>query len=271
MSTPPYRTSTDSASAWACAAMDRNPCGPPSQRHHISGESAASVRRIVCRHRRNGQGGCAGRPLTCRFRQATPPPARCPRPARARPPVQPTEERVAERRAASATGCARARQAARRAPRRSRPAGAAAPAHRRARPWHPSSRTAVSSRVAHRCARRRRLDGGEEPELGYEPVVVRGQLSVDPGRERVAVEFALEQRGDSCRHRPLSGNHGNAQLAASCPAASAITWLFAEDPLLSNAARYSWCQWICRSARSLRSKRSATPARRRAAAGSRRS
>ena len=35
--------------------------------------------------------------------------------------------------------------------------------------------------------------------------------------------------------------HGKAQAAASRPAASAMTWLFAEEPRLGNAARYSWC------------------------------
>ena len=48
-------------------------------------------------------------------------------------------------------------------------------------------------------------------------------------------------------------------MAASCPAASAIRWLLADDPRLSNAARYCWCQRIWCSARSLRSKRSAAP------------
>ena len=73
-------------------------------------------------------------------------------------------------------------------------------------------------------------------------------------------ELALEQRAASRAATDRSrGNHGNAQLAASCPAASAITWLLADEPRLSNAARYSWCQRICRSARSLCSKRSATP------------
>ena len=31
------------ASAWACAAMDRKPCGPPSHRHQISGPSSAGA------------------------------------------------------------------------------------------------------------------------------------------------------------------------------------------------------------------------------------
>ena len=41
------------------------------------------------------------------------------------------------------------------------------------------------------------------------------------------------------RHCALSRNHGNAQLPASSPAASAIRWLFADEPRLSKAARYS--------------------------------
>ena len=64
---------------------------------------------------------------------------------------------------------------------------------------------------------------------------------------------------DRVRQRALSANHGNAQLPASNPAASAIKWLLADDPRLSNFARYSWCQRICRSAKSLCSNKSATP------------
>ena len=45
-------------------------------------------------------------------------------------------------------------------------------------------------------------------------------------------------RADLRRQRSLSGNHGKAQLATSCPAASAITWLLADEPRLGNAARY---------------------------------
>ena len=56
----------------------------------------------------------------------------------------------------------------------------------------------------------------------------------------------ISSRSSSCadlrRHRSLSGNHGKAQLATSCPAASAITWLLADEPRLGNAARYCWCQ-----------------------------
>src|SRR5262245_14813684 len=63
----------------------------------------------------------------------------------------------------------------------------------------------------------------------------------------------------SRRHRSLSGNQGKAQLAASCPAASAIRWLFADDPRLSNAARYSWCQRIWRTVVSERSNSATTP------------
>ena len=35
------------------------------------------------------------------------------------------------------------------------------------------------------------------------------------------------------RQRSLSENHGKAQLATSCPAASAITWLLADEPRLA--------------------------------------
>ncbi len=45
----------------------------------------------------------------------------------------------------------------------------------------------------------------------------------------------------AARHRSLVSNHGNPQLATSCPAASAITWLLADEPRLWNVARYFWC------------------------------
>ena len=93
------------------------------------------------------------------------------------------------------------------------------------------------------------LDGGQQPELGDEALVVRGQLAVDPGRERVARPARAPAAGRrSRRQRALSGNHGKAQLATSCPAASAMTWLLADEPRLRNAARYCWCQRIWRTA-----------------------
>ena len=68
---------------------------------------------------------------------------------------------------------------------------------------------------------------------------------------------ARAARRTSRRQRSLSGNHGNAQLATSCPAASAMTWLLADEPRLRNAARYCWCQRICWTARWSSSNRSA--------------
>ena len=61
MSTPSCRTSSERASAWACAAIDRNPCGPPSQRHQISGPSSARERRMTSPASGNRRGRTGGR------------------------------------------------------------------------------------------------------------------------------------------------------------------------------------------------------------------
>ena len=62
----------------------------------------------------------------------------------------------------------------------------------KAAPRRPS-RNALPRRRAQRCTGRPRFDGGEQPELGDEGLVVGGQLPVDPARERVARELAFEQ------------------------------------------------------------------------------
>ncbi len=97
MSTPSWRTSTDSASACACAAMDRNPCGPPSQRHHISGESADVRSENGDAGVREPGGAPRGRPsrLAERHRAGGRPRAR-----RRRRPVSPATSPAAEQRAA---------------------------------------------------------------------------------------------------------------------------------------------------------------------------
>ncbi len=58
-------------------------------------------------------------------------------------------------------------------------------------------------------------------------------------------------RAAARRQRSLSGYQGNAQAATSWPAASAITWLLADEPRLRKPARYCWCQRIWATASSL--------------------
>ena len=102
---------------------------------------------------------------------------------------------------------------------------------------------------AQRVAAALGLDRGEEARARRRstgsPRRARGRCPTGrccgPARARAA-------RADLRRQRSLSGNHGNAQLATSCPAASAMTWLLADEPRLRNAARYCWCQRICRTA-----------------------
>ena len=98
------------------------------------------------------------------------------------------------------------------------------------------------------------------PELQHQSVVLGGQLAVEPGARRccgAAARPATAAR--SARQRGDSGNQSNAQAAANCPAASAMTWLFAEDPRLGKAASQRWwCQIWC-SATGLPSNSSAAP------------
>ena len=96
--------------------------------------------------------------------------------------------------AATASGCSPGRRAAARGPRRRRPGGAGAVVRRRAPP-RLSSIAQSRCQVAAFSGRSLRLglDGGEQPELGDEAVVVGGQLAADARRERVAVQLALEQ------------------------------------------------------------------------------
>ena len=60
------------------------------------------------------------------------------------------------------------------------------------------------------------------------------------------------------RHSTLSAYQGKAHAATKSPAASAMTWLLADEPRLRKAARCSWCHQICRTASGLASKRSLT-------------
>ena len=171
-------------------------------------------------------------------------PAHCPRRGRCPATSQAGRRARHQARAALASDYARVRQGVPRALRRNPPAGAAVSVRRRGPPCCPPSRTAAVPRVdADRYARGVSLDRGEKTELGHEAVIVRGQLAVDSRREGVVGKLAFEQPRPIGRHRPLSVNHGNAQLAASCPAGLGDDVIVGGRPRLSKAARYCWCQW----------------------------
>ena len=222
--------------------MLRNPCGPPSQRHQISGAWPASVRSSVRPASAKCQGRCAGRPAgTGRGRRRQRPDQRAGHVRRHRPATSPAG-RTARRRgpAVPATGSAPGRRAARARPSSPSPcrggrsrssSSAAAPSTMRAQqlPWSPGP-----------AGRRRlRLGRGQQAELGDEAVVVGGQLAVQPAAVTCcAPARPLSSAAESRRQRGVSVNHGNAQLATSWPAASAMTWLLAEEPRLRKAARY---------------------------------
>ena len=58
-----------------------------------------------------------------------------------------------------------------------------------------------------------------------------------PEGKVLRISSRSSSRADCRRQRSLSGNHGKAQLATSCPAASAMTWLLADEPRLRNAGQ----------------------------------
>ena len=201
--------------------MDRNPCGPPSQRHHISGAEC----RVRSEDRYSGvrepwTGGCrAGR---SHGPDGPPARARAEHAARVRrhrrPPGQRAEERRRRATAAPATGCARGRRAGPRGPRRSRPGGAAAAARRPARPCRRPSRH--SSRQQSSLTGEPgggRLQCREDAQLEDEAVVVRGQLAVDARRERVVAQRLLQQRGGLA---PPPGALGEPRERAATPRAA---------------------------------------------------
>ena len=180
----------------------------------------------------------------------------------ARPPVRRHRgRRRAGARATTAQGSRPGRRRPARGPRRRRPAAAGVPAT--------SSIAAPASSIrAMRChvpacepdarARRprRRRQSRARGRSGGSRVAssrltpagegVGGQLPFAGARRRRAATAAT------------AAYQGNAHAAASGPAASAITWLFAEEPRLGKAARYSWCHAIWRSASGSFSNRSPT-------------
>ncbi len=84
------------------------------------------------------------------------------------------------------------------------------------------------------------LDGGHQPELEDETVVVGRQLPVQTVVEGVGGQLALQQ--GSCAlvaTGTLRAYQGKAHAATSRPAASAMTWLLADEPRLGKAARNS--------------------------------
>ncbi len=81
-----------------------------------------------------------------------------------------------------------------------------------------------------------------------------------PDRKVLARRCRSRSRSASARHRGEYGNQPNAQDAASCPAASATAWLFAEEPRLGNAASQRWWCQIWSSAAGFSSNSAGAPA-----------
>ena len=261
MSTPPCRTSSDRASAWACAAMERKPCGPPSERHQISGPPAPSRRVRLRRIVRPASAKCAGRsagrsdrlPLTKRAdddrgRRDRSLPATRARGRRRRAPSDRNADQwstpVVEDEHQALVAVALPRWSQRGVDdRRGGVDGA--------REQSPGAR-------AERMTGRVRLESGVQAELGDEAVVVGRELAVEPGREGVGGELPLQQ---GCRVGPPAralANQGNAQAATSWPAASAMTWLLADEPRLSERGQVLLVPADLAQRESLCSNRSAT-------------
>ena len=84
-------------------------------------------------------------------------------------------------------------------------------------------------------------DGGHEPELGDEAVVVGGQLAVDAAGEGVGGQLPFAARGGRVAAPPLALGEpregAGRRPAGRRPRRS--TWLLADEPRLRKAARYS--------------------------------
>ena len=200
MSTPPTRTSRDSASQCAWAAMDRKPCGPASARHQISGPPvvAGRLRRIVRPASAKCSGRSAGRSDCCAVDQGADD-DRGRRDRGLRPPGCPADDGGAEGQERRPVVDIRRIEDEHHAlvvvtlPRWSQ----RVVDDRRgdvdgAREQGPGAR-------AERMTGRVRLESGVQAELGDEAVVVGRELAVHTGRERVGVEFLLQQ---GCRVGP---------------------------------------------------------------------
>ena len=241
--------------------MLRNPCGPPSHRHQISGPCSGSERSRVIPASANRDGRRAGRPGMSRVPGARAPAIVLSAPAgdgghQSRRPISasPSASSVGQRLGTGASSSS---------PRPSSESpwrGGCDRSSTRAAALSTSAASRSQVDRAHRVTAGVGLDRRQEPELGDRstgnPRRARGRCRTGrccgPARARAA-------RRRCAATARSHGNHGNAQLATSCPAASAMTWLLADEPRLRNAARYCWCHRICWTASRSCSNRPATP------------
>ena len=172
--------------------MLRYPCGPPSQRHQISGACRLVVRSRVVPASANCHGRRAGLPATSR---AAPASARDDRAARVRryvrPPVEPAEERGPQgQQRRPAVGRGRVEQQG--------SSFVAVTLPRRAQSLVKQCSAAVDHRAqplpggcAQRAAGCLGLNRGEQAEFRDETLVVGGELAADARREGVADQLVL--------------------------------------------------------------------------------
>ena len=184
----------DRASAWACAAIERNPCGPLSQRHQISGPSAGSDRKIVIPASSKCHGRLADRSGSGRRR-----PGRQERAGHARlrwrPPLGGAEERLPEgeeRLPAVALGGSDHQGPALVAVTLTRRPESAVQA---GRDYIEHAAQGPPGRVGQRAPGAVGFDSRDQAQLCDQAVIVEGQLAVHPAGEGIVGELLLEQAG----------------------------------------------------------------------------
>ena len=180
----------DSASAWACAAIDRKPCGPPSHRHQISGRPRPASAAAPARRRRSDAAARCGRPVDPAWPVRRARPAATPRRSAAarghqsQAPNSAAPARQQRRPSGSRSG----RRAPARGPRRRRPAAAARPATSSdgASGVEASRASSCQVLVAEGVPAASASAAATSASSSDEAVVVGGQLAVQPAREGVA-------------------------------------------------------------------------------------
>ncbi len=242
--------------------MDRKPCGPPSQRHQIP----AGPRRTVSPASAKWAGRLAGRVTA-----GTAPSAGYGRMSAAS---------IGVRTSVPVTSGHQARRPNTASPVASSEPQRSVPAPSTTRPWPSSaspwrggrnrSSTIAASASVIRSSTSRTVGGtgtsarsasarAARPSSSTSPWYSVASSRLRPDRKVLPRRCRSRDRSASARSRAEEGNHPKAQDAANCPAASAITWLLAEDPRLGKAASQRWWCQIWFSATGLSSNNSAAP------------
>ncbi len=237
--------------------MDRKPCGPPSQRHQMPAGPRSTVSPASAKWAGRSAGrrtdGSVGRTSAASSVVRTSVPVTAGHQGRAPNTASPVASSEPQRSVP--------------APSTTRPCPSSASPWRggRSRP----STTAASASVIRSSTSRTDAGTGTRaasasasaarPSSRTRPWYSVASSRLRPEGKVLARNCRSRERSASARHRAESGNQSKAQAAANCPAASAITWLFAEEPRLGKAASQRWWCHTCRTASGFSSNSPAAP------------